>query len=54
MNIWNLNLRHLKAAAETARLGTISQEDGLADAIPLAERLLKGEVRGRVVVDVNR
>ncbi|ALJ14709.1 LysR substrate-binding domain-containing protein [Sphingopyxis macrogoltabida] len=25
MNIWNLNLRHLKAAAETARLGTISE-----------------------------
>lgn len=39
---------------DVAKLGTISQEVGLADAIPLAERLLKGEVRGRVVVDVNR
>jgi len=25
MDIWNLNLRHLRAAAETARLGTISE-----------------------------
>lgn len=31
-----------------------SQEVGLDEAIGLAARLLKGEVRGRVVVDVNR
>lgn len=31
-----------------------SQEVGLDEAIGLAVRLLKGEVRGRVVVDVNR
>lgn len=31
-----------------------SQEVGLDEVIPLASRLLQGEVRGRVVVDVNR
>lgn len=36
------------------RLGEISSEVGLAEVIPLAERILKGEVRGRVIVDVNR
>ena len=36
------------------RLGRIGREVGLADAIPLADSLLKGEVRGRIVVDVNR
>ena len=36
------------------RLGDISREVGLVEAIPLAARLLKGEVRGRIVVDVNR
>ena len=36
------------------KLGQISGEIGLAETIPLADRLLKGEVRGRVVVDVNR
>ena len=36
------------------KLGTISREVGLAEAIPLAASLLKGEVRGRIVVDVNR
>lgn len=39
---------------ELDKLGVISSEVGLADAIPLAERLMKGEVRGRVVVDVNQ
>ena len=36
------------------KLGTISKEIGLADAIPLAHGLLNGEVRGRIVVDVNQ
>ncbi|HAU57796.1 MAG TPA: alcohol dehydrogenase [Comamonadaceae bacterium] len=36
------------------KLGTISHEVGLAEAIPLASRLLNGEVRGRIVVDVHR
>lgn len=39
---------------DLGKLGQISEEIGLADAIPLADKLLKGEVRGRVVVDVNR
>lgn len=39
---------------DVAKLGQISREVGLAEAIPLADSLLKGEVRGRVVVDVNR
>jgi acrylyl-CoA reductase (NADPH) len=36
------------------KLGTISHEVGLAEAIPLASQLLNGEVRGRIVVDVHR
>lgn len=36
------------------KLGNISQEVGLDEAIPLASKLLDGEVRGRIVVDVNR
>lgn len=36
------------------KLGTISREVGLSEAIPLATRLLNGQVRGRIVVDVNR
>lgn len=36
------------------RLGQISQEIALADALAVAPRLLAGEVRGRLVVDVNR
>lgn len=39
---------------DLARLGQISREVGLAEAIALADSILKGEVRGRVVVDVNR
>ncbi len=36
------------------KLGQIGREVGLSEAIPLAHSLLQGEVRGRVVVDVNR
>lgn len=39
---------------DIAKLGAISTEVALADAIPLATKLLNGEIRGRVVVDVNR
>jgi len=46
--------QRLAADLDVAKLGQISREVGLAEAIPLADRLLKGEVRGRVVVDVNR
>lgn len=46
--------QRLATDLDVAKLGHISREVGLAEAIPLADRLLKGEVRGRVVVDVNR
>jgi len=36
------------------KLGAIGHEVGLAEALPLARRLLNGEVRGRIVVDVHR
>ena len=36
-----------------AKLSLITNEIGLAEAIPVATRLLDGQVRGRVVVDVN-
>lgn len=39
---------------DVGKLGEIGREVGLNEAIPLAASLLKGEVRGRVVVDVNR
>jgi acrylyl-CoA reductase (NADPH) len=32
----------------------MTHEVGLADAIPMAEKILAGQVRGRLVVDVNR
>lgn len=46
--------QRLATDLDLAKLGRISREVGLAEAIPLAEAILKGEVRGRVVVDVNR
>lgn len=36
------------------KLGVIGREIGLSEAIPIASKLLSGEVKGRVVVDVNR
>jgi acrylyl-CoA reductase (NADPH) len=35
------------------KLGLITREIGLADAIPMATQLLDGQVRGRIVVNVN-
>lgn len=46
--------QRLGSDLDIAKLGQISREVGLAEAIPLATSILKGEVRGRVVVDVNR
>lgn len=46
--------RRLGSDLDVAKLATISQEVGLTDVIPLASKLLNGEVRGRVIVDVNR
>ena len=36
------------------KLDTTISEAGLGDLMGLAPRILKGEIRGRVVVDVNR
>lgn len=38
---------------DISKLNRITNEIGLAEAIPMATRLLDGQVRGRVVVDVN-
>ena len=38
---------------DLSKLSLITHEIGLAEAIPTATRLLDGQVRGRVVVDVN-
>jgi acrylyl-CoA reductase (NADPH) len=46
--------KRLGSDLDVSKLATISQEVGLTDVIPLASKLLDGEVRGRVVVDVNR
>lgn len=39
---------------DMSKLGFISREIGLSEVIPVASQLLNGEVKGRVVVDVNR
>lgn len=46
--------QRLETDLDIAKLGNISQEVGLGEAIPLASKLLNGQVRGRIVVDVNR
>ncbi len=48
---WDLLARHL----DLAKLAIIGQQTvGLEESIPLAGKVLAGQVRGRVVVDVNR
>ncbi|MFK0375864.1 MDR family oxidoreductase [Pandoraea sp. NPDC090278] len=39
---------------EPQKLGGISHDVGLADAIGIGQRIVKGEIHGRVVVNVNR
>ena len=46
--------QRLATDLDLAKLEKMSREVGLAEAIPLAASLLNGEVRGRVIVDVNR
>ncbi|MBK7279582.1 MDR family oxidoreductase [Candidatus Aalborgicola defluviihabitans] len=46
--------RRLGADLDIAKLGTISQEIGLSEVVPYAVKLMNGEVKGRIVVDVNR
>lgn len=46
--------QRLGADLNIEKLGKISREVGLDEVIPLAGSLLNGEIRGRVVVDVNK
>jgi acrylyl-CoA reductase (NADPH) len=45
--------RRLGRDLDISMLSAISNEVGLNEVLPLAQKLLNGEVRGRVVVDVN-
>lgn len=45
--------QRLAKELDMSKLEAISQVIGLEDALPMAEKLLNGEVRGRLVVDVN-
>jgi len=45
--------KRLAIDLDVVKLATISQEVGLSNVLPLAPKLLNGEVRGRVTVDVN-
>ena len=46
--------RRLGRDLDVSKLATISTEAGLTEVLPLSSKLLDGQVRGRVVVDVNR
>lgn len=46
--------RRLGIDLDIAKLEMIGTEIALADAIPTAAKLINGEIRGRVIVDVNR
>lgn len=46
--------QRLATDLDVTKLGEIGREVSLAEAIPLASQLLSGDVRGRIVVDVNR
>ena len=46
--------RRLGEDLDLAKLDMITAEIGLDEAVPTAQKLLDGNVRGRVVVDVNR
>ncbi len=46
--------KRLGSDLDVAKLEGISRVVGLSEVIPLASSLLRGEIRGRVIVDVNR
>lgn len=46
--------RRLGSDLDISKLETISTEISLGEAIPAASKLINGEIRGRVIVDVNR
>ncbi|WP_374104190.1 zinc-binding dehydrogenase, partial [Burkholderia sp. LMG 13014] len=45
--------RRLASDLDVEKLGAIGHQVGLRDVIPLAQDLIDGKVRGRIVVDVN-
>jgi len=45
--------RRLATDLDLSRLAVMTKEAGLAEAMPLAVKLLEGQVRGRLLVDVN-
>ena len=45
--------QRLTTDLELDKLGQIAEEIGLGDVVSTATRLLDGQVRGRVIVDVN-
>lgn len=49
LNAW----QRLGTDLDVSKLNLITKEIGLSEAISIADRLLDGQVRGRVVVDVN-
>ncbi|MGV2740256.1 oxidoreductase, partial [Salmonella enterica] len=50
LEAWGRLVRDL----DPAKLDAITDEIGLTDVVATAERLMAGQVRGRMVVDVNR
>jgi acrylyl-CoA reductase (NADPH) len=46
--------RRLGTDLDISKLEMISNEISLSEAIPAASKLINGEIRGRVIVDVNR
>lgn len=46
--------RRLSLDLDVSKLTMINQEVGLSEVMPFATKMLNGEVRGRIVVDVNR
>ncbi len=46
--------RRLGSDLDVSKLEMISNEVGLSEAIPAATKLINGDIRGRVIVDVNR
>ena len=46
--------RRLAMDLDLSRLELISSEVALSEVIPLADKMLNGEIRGRFIVDVNR
>lgn len=51
---WLLAWQRLGSDLEHEKLDKICQEVGLDEVIPLASSILNGEVRGGIIVDVNK